>query len=260
MRGLRALGLFVLAALQVTAAGAAVSAGERTSGSLPLRPILRVTSTAGPCPPGVSSTTECYARRSVGRVAGRGDVLVTYTYLADLSHPSCAAGSVKILEYPARIAVPGKGELQVVIGARPDCFSPAAGLSVTQSFEITGGTGAYAGAIGSGSVARSLGYTNTGAAGRETWTGTLTVPGLEFDVAPPKLSGATSRLIRAPRGAKTIRVAFRVSATDDRDGSVAATCSPRPGSRFKVGRTRVTCTAVDGSGNAATAAFWITVR
>lgn len=137
MRGLRALGLFVLAALQVTAAGAAVSAGERTSGSLPLRPILQVTSTAGPCPPGVSSTTECYARRSVGRVAGLGDVIVTYTYLADLSHPSCAAGSVKILEYPARIAVPGKGELQVVIGARPDCFSPAAGLSVTQSFEIT---------------------------------------------------------------------------------------------------------------------------
>ena len=35
---------------------------------------------------------------------------------------------------------------------------------------------------------------SAGAVVRSTWTGTLVVPGLEFDVTPPTLSGATSKL------------------------------------------------------------------
>ena len=184
----------------------------------------------------------------------------TYAYLADLGHPSCSIGSVKILGYPARLTVAGKGDLHIAVAAHPDCLSPAAGLSVTQSFTITGGTGVYAGASGSGTVSRALGQTDAGAAGRETWTGTLTVPELEFDVTRPALTGATSRIIRATRGAKTARVAFKVAARDDRDGAIPANCSPKSGSRFKIGRTRVTCPATDRSGNRATAVFAITVR
>ena len=45
-------------------------------------------------------------------------------------------------------------------------------------FSITGGTGIYAGASGSGTVERILsGLTPSGRRGTETWTGTLAVPG-----------------------------------------------------------------------------------
>lgn len=42
--------------------------------------------------------------------------------------------------------------------------------------------------------------------------------------------------------------------------SVAARCTPRSGAAFRVGRTRVTCTATDSSANTATAAFTVVVR
>ena len=126
-----------------------------------------------------------------------------------------------------------------------------------QDFTITGGTGTYQGASGSGKVGeRALG----GGGGEETWTGTLVVPGLEFDVTPPTLSGATSKTVRAPRGAKRVRVTYKVTASDNADSQVPVTCNPRSGSRFPIGRTIVRCSATDSSGNTANAAFRITVR
>jgi hypothetical protein len=259
MKMTRGLGMAVLAALAVTAS--AVAGSDRATGSLALRAPLQLVSTrGGACPPGVAGTVECPSRRSTGRIAGLGTVVVLYTYLADLGHPSCPVSSVKILGYPARLTVAGKGELQLELAPHPDCLSQAGGISVTQSFTITGGTGLYAGASGSGTVSRSLSQTDTGAAGRETWTGSLTVPELEFDLVRPVLAGATSRVVRAARGAKTARVAFEVTARDDRDGARPATCAPKSGARFKLGRTRVSCSATDGSGNTATAAFTITVK
>lgn len=55
-------------------------------------------------------------------------------------------------------------------------------------------------------------------------------------------------------------VNFNVTATDDVDGSVAATCSPVSGSTFPLGNTTVNCTATDRAGNTGTASFTITVR
>lgn len=259
MRGMRGLGLVVFAAL--FGLGATPAASERTAGSLALKTPLQLVSTEGAsCPPGASSTTECFGRRSTGRVPGLGTVTVRYAYAADVAHPSCSSGSVKILGYEAQLSVLGKGELQIAVAPRPDCLSPAAGLNAEQSFTITGGTGLYDGASGSGTVSRALSQTNTGAAGRETWTGTLTVPELEFDVVRPTLRGAVAKLVRAPRGARTVRVSFAVTARDDRDGVLPVTCSPKSGSRFRIGRTRVTCTAADRSANTATATFAITVK
>jgi hypothetical protein len=91
-------------------------------------------------------------------------------------------------------------------------------------------------------------------------TGTLVVPGLEFDVTAPNLRGATSKTVRAPKGRKQARVAYSVTATDDKDGAVPATCQPGARSWFPVGRTRVKCTADDTSGNRGTATFTVTVR
>ena len=56
------------------------------------------------------------------------------------------------------------------------------------------------------------------------------------------------------------RVRYSVSATDATDGTLPAVCLPKSGSVFPVGRTTVTCTPVDSSGNTATARFVITVK
>ena len=103
---------------------------------------------------------------------------------------------------------------------------------------------------------RSIG----GGFGSETWTGTLEVPGLTFDLTPPTLSGAKARTVRVPKKAKTARVTFKVTATDDVDRSVPVSCQPKSGSRFKVGRTRVRCETTDTSANTAKAAFTVTVK
>ena len=94
--------------------------------------------------------------------------------------------------------------------------------------------------------------------GVETWTGTLTAPGLHL--RPPKLSGAVAKTVRAAKGAKSARVAFEVTATDDDGGDLPVSCWPRSGSRFPLGKTIVLCAATDASGNTATAAFTVTVK
>ncbi len=95
---------------------------------------------------------------------------------------------------------------------------------------------------------------------RHTWRGALTVPGLEFDLTPPTIKGAVSKTVWAPKRAKRVRVTYTVKAQDNVDDSVAATCEPRSRSLFKIGRTQVTCSATDSSGNAAKAKFTITVK
>jgi HYR domain len=96
--------------------------------------------------------------------------------------------------------------------------------------------------------------------GFETWTGTLSVPGLDFDVTAPILTGATNKTAKARKGAKSVRVTYNVTARDAVDGEIAAACLPTSGSRFKVGRTLVTCSASDTSANTGTAQFRVTAR
>jgi hypothetical protein len=81
------------------------------------------------------------------------------------------------------------------------------------------------------------------------------VPGVEFDVTPPTVSGAVAKTVRAPRRVKTARVRCNVTAQDDLDGSLPMTRRPRSGSRFKLGKTRVTCSATDKSANTSAAKF-----
>jgi hypothetical protein len=121
---------------------------------------------------------------------------------------------------------------------------------------VTGGSGVYAGASGALTVRIGL----AGTTNFDGWTGTLTVPGLEFDVSPPVLHGVTSKTVRAPKRAKHVRVRYKVTASDAVDGSLAASCKPPSGSSFKIGRTKVTCSATDSSGNTATGRFTVTVR
>ena len=116
--------------------------------------------------------------------------------------------------------------------------------------------GSLPGASGSGNVQRALG----GGVGSERWTGTIVVPELEFDVTPPKLSGATSKTVRSPKNARRVRVTYKVTASDNADAQVPVTCEPRSGTRFPIGRTVVRCSATDSSANTGNASFRITVK
>jgi hypothetical protein len=67
-------------------------------------------------------------------------------------------------------------------------------------------------------------------------------------------------MARAPRGKKRVRVKYAVSARDDVEGAIRAACRPKSGSWFRVGRTRVRCSATDTSGNESNATFIVTVK
>lgn len=55
-------------------------------------------------------------------------------------------------------------------------------------------------------------------------------------------------------------VRYTLTATAAVNGSVSATCQPRSGSLFRVGRTAVSCAGTDTSGNTANARFTVTVK
>ena len=79
-------------------------------------------------------------------------------------------------------------------------------------------------------------------------------------MTPPTLSGAVNKTVRARRESKRVRVTYRVTASDAVDGSVPASCLPRSGSRFKIGRTFVKCSATDTSANAKAGSFRVIVK
>ena len=261
-RSLTGLRTRVVVAGLVILMGAAGTAARGESGlaagSLDLKVTFGMASNLVPCPPDAPPDAfECRARTATGFARGLGNVTEIYGWSYGLGPPTCPADWVKPFATTGRLVVAGKGEITFALAEGARC-APAFPQNEPQELTITGGTGPFAGASGRGTVAeRSIG----GGVGTETWTGTLEVPGLEFDVTPPTLSGATAKTVRVPKkGAKSARVTFKVTATDDVDGSVPATCQPRSGSRFRIGRTRVTCEATDGSANTATASFTVTVR
>jgi hypothetical protein len=89
---------------------------------------------------------------------------------------------VKPFATTGRLVVAGKGELHFSLAEGVECVELEPVRNEPQNFTITGGTGSYRGASGSGTVARLLG----GGVGSETWTGKLVAPGVEFDVTPPR--------------------------------------------------------------------------
>lgn len=259
-----AIGL-ALAAGGAFAGGAPANTGDSqaASGTLTLRAVLALHSNLGPCPPDVTAT-DCAARTITGQAPGLGAVTSRYTFLIDVGPPACPMSYARAQGYPVRLVVAGKGAIDVTLAPGAECVEDevrGGGRAQTQPFTITGGTGIYAGVSGSGVVERFLGAaTDNGRYGTDTWVGSVVVPGLEFDTTRPTLSGAVNRTVRVKKGVKSARVVYRVAAHDDRDGSRPVQCDSPSGSRFPLGKTRVTCTAVDTSGNESTATFVITVR
>lgn len=240
-----------------------VSGSTAATGTLEMKASLDFSSQLSGCTL-VVTATDCASVDISGSFRGLGRVSGSYDYEMELGSNACGSGLGKALSYPIQIEVAGKGAIDLVTteAACADVVSVRT-LKQTQAFTVTGGTGIYAGASGSGKLQRRVVATVGSGdieSGIETWEGTLLVPGLEFDVVKPTIAGAKSRTVFAPRHAKKVRVKFVVTATDAVDGRVPVRCSPRSGTRFGIGRTPVHCSATDTSANAATASFKITVR
>jgi hypothetical protein len=250
-RGRRAVVVLgVVGAFLVTA----TSSTPFATGTLDLRASLGTLSPGGVCPPQAPPGADCHPRTGTGSVSGLGSVSATYTWFFGVGN--CPSSLVKPLATTGRFVVAGKGEIDFALADGVRCVEQEPVRNEPQDFTITGGTGAYQAASGGGTVERSL----TGGRGVERWTGTLTVPGLEFDIAPPTFAGAVAKTVRAPRGAKRVRVRYKVTASDAVDGPIAVVCLPRSGRWFPIGRTTVTCQAKDKSGNTGRATFAVTVR
>jgi hypothetical protein len=239
-----------------------VASGERGLHEVALHNELSVRSDAVACPQGTPpEADECFARSGGGVVPGVGMIAQSYTFVVDTNSPSCPMGDV-LLPSAGRLTVAGKGEIAVALAGPPDCYVPAESVrQAKQPFTITGATGRFVGASGSGVVEHNTQSTGGGgSSGTDTWVGTLAIPDIAFDLTPPVIAGAIAKSVRAPRGKTKVRVAYRVNALDDVDGAVRVTCVPRSRSWFKVGRKTVKCSTTDTSANAARAKFTVTVK
>ena len=259
---LAALVLFatlVLVAVVPVATGGAGSAADK--GTLRLRAVLpwegRFIGDCSGTPPGA---VFCYRHAGRGVVPGLGMVSHSYAYPVEQNASGCPAGFYRVRGYTARFTVADKGQLHLAVPGSPQCLSTNVLEPTYPPIKITGGSGVYAGASGGGTLTHDARYTSTGAAGTDTWIGNLIVPGLEFDVTAPVLTGAAGKTVRAPKGATRVRVTYTVTARDEVDGVVPVSCRPRSNSSFKIGRTVVTCSATDTSGNTRTAKFGVTVK
>jgi hypothetical protein len=247
--------LAAFAAVALMLAAGASGSPNRASGTLQLDAKFAVEWKGGAdCPEGTSATLICYEFVGDSVVPGVGHVTARYTKTFDNNF---SGGCVHTLP-AAVIEVAGKGKINVsMVGPECESLPPA-----QSSFEamITGGSGTYAGASGSVQIKSSVSERGGGQGiAADSWIGTLTVPGLDFDVTAPSLKGVVSKTVRAPKNAKRVRVRYTVTAQDASDGSVPVTCRPRSGSFFKLGRTKVTCSATDSSSNTRQTQFTVTV-
>ena len=254
-----ASGLLALA-IGLTAVASATSALDRTSGTLRVSATLATKWKFGDayCPPKSPVNIACVRFVGTGPIPGLG--LAKSTYVKTLVNSrGCAVRQFN----RAVIAVAGKGALTVSRRGKA-CGPTAPARTGPLSYKVSAGTGAYARASGTLVFRSSTDFPDFACGpcgtGRDTWRGTLTLPGLEFDVTAPLIEGATSMTVMAPPTAKGMNVQYAVTATDAVDGPVAANCTPKPGTFFNRGTTTVTCSALDSSGNIGRAEFTVTVE
>jgi HYR domain len=248
-------GRTTIAILGALAVGLAV-ATSASAGSLELNATLnmsRTPGTAADCAPGAPDTALCARYSGEASIRGLGAVTSRYTKMIT---SMTGAGCEVSIPTPAVIEVASKGTIELSTDA---CWLFRLPISIGPfQFTVGGGTGSYAGATGVLTFTSQVAATPPGA--RDLWTGTLTVPGYEFDLTPPTFTGARNRVVKVAKKAKRVRVRYSVKATDAVDGPLAATCAPRSGSMFRLGRKRVTCSAEDSSANSATKSFIVTVK
>jgi HYR domain len=259
MRATVAAPLALVVALAL--AGGAAGSPKRGSGTLQLQSKVGARFSLSNCPPGTPTRVYCVRFAGSADLPGLGHATETYTKtVAD--DRSCPTDRPVAEFTTAVIEVAGKGRIDLSM-AGPSCEAQVQTEVGPLEVTITGGSGRYEGASGRVQFRSSVGEFNNccGCGGSsDSWTGTLTVPGLEFDLTPPVFSGAVSKTVLAPKQAPRVRVRYTVRAKDAVNGSVGAACKPRSGGFFRLGRTVVRCSTTDSSANRATARFRITVK
>lgn len=252
MKRLAALG-FVGSLAGALLIATVATAGPRTTGELRVHSIFDMSWKFGDyCPPGTARGLECVRFLGTGSVSGLGRATVSYVKTVEFANPLCPVIQFKT----AVIAVVGKGEIRLSV-PREICGQTAPANSGPFDVAITGGSGVYANASGTLQFSSSV---FRGETARDTWIGTIVADGLAFDTTAPALTGAVSKTVRLPAGTKRVRVRYTVTARDEIDGTRPVTCTPRSGSLFAAGRTTITCSATDSSGNTRRTQFVITVR
>lgn len=243
----RGVGLLAIAALALASAASA--------GAVNLHGVFSVGFHRVDCAPGTPASMGCYLNTGEGTIPGLGDARETYTIVADQS-----TNCVHLTFTPATIAVAGKGEIDAAL-TQTDACAPPPNATQTVQFTITGGSGAYAGASGGGTLTTTPALEKSPGVGTDadTWSGSIAAPNQDFDTTPPAISG-TSNVVVSTKARSGAHVRYAPFAMDTADGTVPVTCLPKAGSLFPIGRTTVKCTAADASGNTATARFTVTVR
>jgi hypothetical protein len=245
----------VVLALGILASAVPASATRgRAAGTLQLPDTFLKGSYDGTdCPQGTPDGDLCWTINTKGVVRGLGAVTASGVLVVSGPHTDC-----EVWQSMPTLAVAGKGAIALsVTTPSGTCFNGAGGpVNAGLVFTVTGGTGAFAGASGSGTEdTTGVGLLQAS----DTLSGTIVAPATTFDLTPPVITGV-SKVARAPKGKKSVHVRYAVRANDAVDGTVPVTCAPASGSSFRVGRTRVTCTATDSSANTATVRFTITVE
>jgi predicted metallo-beta-lactamase superfamily hydrolase len=142
------------------------------------------------------------------------------------------------------------------LGSVPVTFSASATDNIDGALAVScDHASGSAFAIGSTSVTCSAtdAHGNTGSA---SFTVTVTL----VDTTAPVVTVPASKTVEATGSTGAVATWTGVSATDNIDGSLSATCSPASGAVFTLGATTVTCSATDAHGNAGSATFTITVQ
>ena len=217
---------FALLAIAITAGlitGTASGSTARTAGALQLNDAL-ISSyykfDRAYCPAGVSAPADCVRFTGEGTIRGLGAVTTTYTKILPGVDPAC----VVVQNTTAVITVAGKGTIEVS-RTGTICTPPAPLDDGAVHLHRHRGYGRLQGATGTLTFRTRSGALDGACqcgSAQDTWAGTITVPGMEFDLTAPTIAGAVSKSVKAPKKAKSMRVRYTVKGTDAVDGAVAA--------------------------------------
>jgi hypothetical protein len=261
------VGLVGLGMLALAGAASTAKATTTETGKLTFHSELAWRGHRVDCPTETPASVVCRQHEGSGVIPGLGAVTERYLFLNQTGTAECP-GNYRVLALSIQFIVGTKGTIQIASAPSTDCMPEGQAVTLNfPSFTITGGSGIYSGASGTGTFRKLLRPASAGAfpepgmaIGKDIWDGTLLVPGLAFDTTAPVVRGATTKNVVAPGGVKRVHVRYRLSALDETDGALPVSCRPPTGSLFKVGRTVVACSATDKSGNTGRARFTVTVR
>jgi hypothetical protein len=160
----------LLARATFAALVAAGSAQAGSPGTLQLRGVFHVKWDVVECPAGTSSSTSCFVNVGRGSVRGLGPATERYTLRLVNGDSSCAGW-----RYTATLTLAGRDTLSVSARNR-GCFS-AMQTDGTVVFRVAGGSGRFARARGSGTIAsKNLTEPTPGhGTALDIWTGSLSL-------------------------------------------------------------------------------------